>query len=125
YRLQAHAAVIELIEVVKTTGNVVPPTFPHASMKLRRIWEPKDATGAAVAKIGRTTGYTEGVVLSVEVSMAIHGTENRVYRFENLIEIKSGTRSKPFSEPGDGGAVVFDPSNGRLLDSIVDGGKTA
>ena len=125
YHLQAHAAVIELIDMVETMGNVVPRTFPHARMKLRRIWEPRDSTGGVVAKIGRTTGYTEGSVLSVAMSMAIQGTESRVYRFENLIEIRSGTGSKPFSQPGDGGAVVFDPSNGRVFGLVMAGGKTA
>jgi hypothetical protein len=124
HRLEAHAAIIELIELVETTGNVVPRTFPHARMKLRGIWESKDAMGSAVAKIGRTTGYTEGSVSSVAMSMAIQGTENRVYQFDNLIEIKSAV-GEPFSQPGDGGAVVFDPSNGRLLGLVVAGGKTA
>jgi len=123
HRLQAHAAVIELIDVVETTGNVVPESFPHARMKLRRILDPKDAMGAAVAKIGRTTGYTEGSVSSVAVSVAIHGTEKRVYQFDNLIEIKSRI-GEPFSQPGDGGAMVFDPSNGRMLGLVVAGGKT-
>jgi hypothetical protein len=80
--------------------------------------------GAIVAKIGRSTGYTEGVVTSVsmdDLTVLYHGTGNP--RFDGLIEVSwKGLRS-PFARPGDSGSLVFDPTTMKAVGLHFAGGE--
>ena len=68
--------------------------------------------GETVYKLGRTTGLTEGVVNAVSLdSMQIawkSRSRPKKYLFNNMVEVKwSEDKTKPFSNPGDSGAMVF------------------
>jgi hypothetical protein len=47
--------------------------------------------------------------------------DGKIYTFENQIEIRSRP-DQPFSQPGDGGAAVFDPKSGRIIGIVIAGG---
>lgn len=60
-----------------------------------------------VGKIGRTTGYTEGIIETFSVNgVQIQLDKNTSFTFNNLIVIV-GEHNTPFSLPGDAGAMVF------------------
>jgi hypothetical protein len=63
--------------------------------------------GAAVAKVGRTTGRTRGKVTAFELDNIVVGYDIGDLRFDNQIEIE-GSGSGPFSQGGDSGSVIVD-----------------
>jgi hypothetical protein len=65
------------------------------------------APGDAVAKVGRTTGVTRGVVSAIEVDNVVVTYERGDLSFDRQIEIES-TGAGPFSSGGDSGSVIVD-----------------
>lgn len=63
--------------------------------------------GAAVAKLGRTTGATHGRVTAVEVDNVVVNYDLGTLSFDNQIEIESSA-SGPFSAGGDSGSLILD-----------------
>jgi hypothetical protein len=61
--------------------------------------------GAAVAKIGRTTGLTRGRVTAFELDNVVVGFDVGNLRFDNQIEIESAGEL-PFSDGGDSGSLI-------------------
>jgi hypothetical protein len=60
-----------------------------------------------VRKIGRTTGRREGKIRAFDFDrLVVHKYHFGKAKFENQIEIES-TEARPFSNPGDSGAVVY------------------
>jgi len=75
-----------------------------------------------VAKLGRTTGRTEGRIRVLELDgLVIDEPHLGSIEFDGLVEIEGVGR--PFSEPGDSGAVVTDRSGAHAL-AIIIGGNT-
>ena len=62
---------------------------------------------APVCKIGRTTGYTEGTIGAVDLDNVPVRTPIGIVVFDNVIQVNWPSNSKPFSEPGDSGSLVF------------------
>ena len=62
--------------------------------------------GMKVAKFGRTTGYTTGIVTARGVDIKVNFGTNQL-DFEDQFEINSNN-GKPFSEGGDSGSVIID-----------------
>ena len=65
------------------------------------------APGDPVAKLGRTTGLTRGVVTAVEVDRVIVGYERGELRFDDQVEI-SAPGDGVFSRGGDSGSLIVD-----------------
>lgn len=63
--------------------------------------------GAAVFKVGRTTGQTEGRLTAIEIDNISVEYDLGWLRFDNQIEIE-GMGSKPFSDSGDSGSLIVD-----------------
>lgn len=63
--------------------------------------------GAAVAKIGRTTGLTRGKVTAFELDNVVINYDIGKLRFDQQIEIE-GAESGPFSQGGDSGSLIVD-----------------
>ncbi|WP_096190119.1 chymotrypsin family serine protease [Evansella halocellulosilytica] len=72
-----------------------------------RGWVEKDEVevGAVVKKIGRTSGYTTGEILSVDATIDVNFGNNRVARFHDQI------LTTHMSEGGDSGSLVTDMEN--------------
>jgi hypothetical protein len=65
------------------------------------------APGNAVAKVGRTTGVTRGVVTAIELDDVVVTYERGDLSFDRQIEIES-SGAGPFSSGGDSGSVIVD-----------------
>ncbi len=63
--------------------------------------------GARVAKVGRTTGLTNGRITAFELDNVVVGYDADNLRFDNQIEIE-GADNGPFSQGGDSGSVIVD-----------------
>jgi hypothetical protein len=107
------AAFAELLPGIEVTGNVVPPDFPDAGKRIELV-AAADATllNAAVAKIGRGTGFTQGHVTSVSIqNLKVYvgkgkgSSKDETFEFDEVIEITGSDQA--FSGPGDSGALVY------------------
>jgi hypothetical protein len=102
--------------------NLVPdPKDPTREMKLKgqlsdtetieRIAEP-------VYKVGRTTGFTEGILEYASVSRyPIRLPDRKLYIYSNIIGV-TFSEGKPFSEPGDSGSLVY-TADGKAVGLII------
>lgn len=67
--------------------------------------------GTKVAKIGRSSGYTEGMVTYSVLNNVAPDIQRKgkwqTYPFSDVIEIESLSASEPFARGGDSGALVF------------------
>ncbi|MEP7027653.1 MAG: hypothetical protein ABI960_03570 [Candidatus Eisenbacteria bacterium] len=63
--------------------------------------------GERVAKLGRTTGLTRGIVSAIEVDGVIVGYDEGERRFDDQVEISPAGRV-PFSRGGDSGSLIVD-----------------
>lgn len=70
-----------------------------------------------VAKYGRTTGYTEGVILATDTDIDVNFGEG-VVEFVDQILIQD-TIGRPFSLGGDSGSAIFLMSEGQPTSKIV------
>ncbi len=105
-RNKADAALAQVRDgMVKSNGHIVGIGVPGTGVVPPKV-------GLAVKKSGRTSGLTRGTVealnVSVTVGMSVEcgSEETKDARFTNQMVI-FGRRDKPFSEPGDSGAVVY------------------
>lgn len=97
------------------TGNVVPPQLPHAGRPIVPMQDDYPRQGTIVEKVGRTTGYTKGTVyavslddVEVEYEFVVDGVpQTKIFVFNNVVQIRSSDRKKPFSIFGDSGSLVF------------------
>lgn len=78
--------------------------------------------GETVAKVGRTTGYTRGVVTAVELDGVLvdFGPTYGVLSFDGQIEIESAGDG-PFSQGGDSGSLVYRPDTSQALGLLFAG----
>lgn len=74
---------------------------------LRGLREDMLEPGAVVAKVGRTTGATRGVVTAIELDDVVVSYERGDFSFDRQIEIE-GAADGPFSAGGDSGSVIVD-----------------
>jgi hypothetical protein len=65
------------------------------------------APGDTVAKVGRTTGLTRGVVTAIELDDVVVDFERGYISFDSQIEIE-GAGDAPFSAGGDSGSLIVD-----------------
>jgi len=88
-------------------GGVVPAGWFETGVRRR-----------AVAKLGRTTGPTEGHITAIALTQRVAYAGLGSFFFNDLMEIR-GRRKRPFSEPGDSGSLVFSPSDGNRACGMV------
>jgi hypothetical protein len=74
--------------------------------------------GMAVKKSGRTTGFTTGEILQVDVSVDVQYGQNRIARFTD--QLMAG----PMSQGGDSGSAVLDENN-SLVGLLFAGGDNS
>ena len=80
-----------------------------------------------VAKRGRTTGLTRGVVSAFDLDgVAIDYSEeedgSKVVAFDNQLEFVGSPASRPFSQPGDSGSLIIDRDSLRPYALLYGGG---
>jgi hypothetical protein len=80
------------------------------------------APGDLVAKLGRTTGLTRGIVTAIEVDRVIVGYERGELRFDDQVEV-SARGQGVFSRGGDSGSLIVD--DGRLGAALLFAGNDA
>ncbi|MGY2050982.1 hypothetical protein [Methylobacterium sp. JK268] len=92
----------------------------------RRRWQIRSAPADVIAddavqKIGRTTGWTSGRVIAIDVENVIVamilGQGEKLARFDRQIAIEGDAATPSFSKPGDSGSLVWtaDGSPAALL----------
>jgi hypothetical protein len=67
-----------------------------------------------VAKVGRTTEYTEGRVVAIDTGPIIFNYPTGRIAFDGLVEVH-GVATGPFARGGDSGSVVFEPTSRRAV----------
>lgn len=107
--------------------NLVPapddPSDPAKKIKITGIVENNHLfayLGKSVYKIGRTTGFTEGILFSTnheDYSISLPNGKN--YAYSNVSFIASKGKNS-FSSNGDSGALVYS-SDGQALGFIIGG----
>lgn len=125
--VEVDAAVATLLPHINHVGNVVPP-IASARDAGQRILGPPSSNEAIVsfrnvAKVGRSTKYTEGLLSAgffdeVPLDVPARG----ITYYSNLMEIESSDPKMPFAEPGDSGAVIFDVRTRTAFALVVGGG---
>jgi hypothetical protein len=80
------------------------------------------APGDLVAKLGRTTGLTRGIVSAIEVDRVIVGYDEGERRFDDQVEISPRARGV-FSRGGDSGSLIVD--DGRHPAALLFAGNDA
>jgi hypothetical protein len=95
--------------------NVDGSILPHA--RLMRLPPGRAEIGARVAKSGRSTGHTRGLVIDTEVDLKIFYRAG-VLRFADQILIEGA-----FSQPGDSGSLILDEEH-RPLGLLFAGSPT-
>jgi len=107
------AALAVLVADVRHAGNVIPSGL-GAVREGEQILEPGPIddldANAILAKIGRTTGYSEGIYSAIIDSIAVKAdvnNENISITFSNVIEVEWKDENSPFTKPGDSGSLVY------------------
>jgi len=123
----ADAAIALLDDEIKHDRNFVPAHYgvSCAGKSISGVQSALELPrGTILAKIGRTTDYTEGILTAVatdDVTVLYHSIGN--LRFDNLIEITWKDLRRPFTRPGDSGALVFNPETMRAVGLHFAGGE--
>lgn len=87
--------------------------------KLQGLAEPPHNTGVRVAKLGRTTGLTNGSVTAFDLDNVVADYDIGTLRFDDQIEVE-GNGTQAFSRGGDSGAIVVD-DDGRAVGLLFSG----
>jgi hypothetical protein len=121
-------AVVKLVEPEQwPDANLVPnPSEPSKKKKVREVVERGrllDYLGTKVFKIGRSTGLTRGTFEVAAIQQSpIRLPDGKVYMYRDLFAIK-GESSKPFTMPGDSGALVY-TEDFKALGFVVGGSES-
>jgi hypothetical protein len=99
------AAIATLREDIPYDGSTLTGLGKLAGLRSTPI-EP----GAAVMKVGRTSGLTRGRVTAIEVDNVVVGFDRGELSFDSQIEIE-GADDEPFSRPGDSGSLIVDENH--------------
>ncbi|MBY0514550.1 MAG: S1 family peptidase [Gemmataceae bacterium] len=123
------AAYARLDSDVTPLGNLIPDSVgaPDSMVGERVLYVPNAPLDEdeEVAKVGRTTGYTQGILNAIavdNVAVVVRGL-GLVY-FDNCLEVRWAADDRPFTRPGDSGSVVF-TAYGQMAVGIHFAGGTA
>ncbi|MFQ5866075.1 MAG: hypothetical protein ACE5IW_12680 [bacterium] len=107
---EVDSAIALLLNGVEHDSNKIPEglDFPMEGKMIRDI-DGFDLLEKhkVVCKIGRTTGFTTGLISAVALDRVPVWTPIGNVLFNNVIEISWESSRKPFSKPGDSGSLVF------------------
>jgi hypothetical protein len=98
------------------------PSNPEQTMPIKGVIGGEQATmyiNRPVFKVGRTTGLTQGTLNIVGLQRQPIWLNNKPYHYTNILAIRA-RRGKPFSRPGDSGALVY-TKDGWGLGLVVGG----
>jgi len=108
------SAVAVLKKDTEHNSNRIPTGFgfPMEGRIIREVDDPDSVLellkkDTPVCKIGRTTGFTEGIIGAVALDNVPVKTPIGNVVFDNVIQVNWESNSKPFSKPGDSGSLVF------------------
>ena len=123
-------ALVQLDESIKVSGNQVPdpnrinPEDPAGSKITLQEVKPADMLwehlGEAVYKVGRTTGFTKGILDVVNIAGQAIDIGDKTYIYNDIAAVKFD--ETPFSRPGDSGSVVY-TADGKALGLIIGGSQ--
>lgn len=97
-----------------TIGNIIPQKIAPAKLagkSIERVGSPDQEMyyGLEVGKVGRTTGFTTGMInadqLVTGLPVMFYGVGNLL--FGRVIEVRWDSLAKPFTMDGDSGSLVF------------------
>jgi hypothetical protein len=97
-------------------GIALEPSKLKGLSRIKGVREDIIGDGLALAKVGRTTGLTNGSVSAFEMDNLIVEFDIGWLRFDNVIEIE-GTGNSPFSQGGDSGSTILDQD--RMVAAIL------
>jgi hypothetical protein len=119
------AAIAAILDDMSFRGNVIPSGIYHPKQGSKlKIGDPLNLTaGTVVNKIGRTTGFTRGLVKAIALDNVPVRTQIGNLMFDDTIEIEWFSNSKPFTKPGDSGSVVFVEDDLRVIGLHFAGGQ--
>ncbi|MGF1580372.1 MAG: hypothetical protein ACFCD0_13500 [Gemmataceae bacterium] len=118
--------IAEIADENRVGENLVPsPADPDGTtIRLHGVFplvEMPDLIDQEVYKVGRTSGFTRGVLrYALVTQQSITLTDNRVYLFRDVSVVHSSVPNQPFSKPGDSGSVVY-TSDGLGIGLIIGG----
>ena len=79
--------------------------------------------GESVYKVGRSSGFTEGILDVTNVPQySVQLPNGRLYIFSDVAAVKNISR-RPFSEPGDSGSIVY-TSEGKAIGTVLGASST-
>src|SRR5262249_28821598 len=92
---------------------------PHAGRRISGIVASSELSlGDEVAFVGCTSGFSYGRITALEVSALVVGE----FQFDGCIEVEA--KEGRFSQPGDGGALVYRVSDSVGIGMILASAKT-
>ncbi len=94
--------------IASVDDDVFPDSFAIPAIgRLRGHWLEKTPEATFVMKVGRSTGFTMGQITANRLlGIPVRFNRRSVRWFDEVIEVQS--RDRPFSLPGDSGALVVD-----------------
>jgi hypothetical protein len=108
-RNHVDSAIALIRDDVTFRGNIIPSGVRHSRPgELLKLGNPlKLPANTVVSKIGRTTGFRQGLVKAIALDNVPVRTPIGNLLFDDTIEIEWLPDKKPFSKPGDSGSLVF------------------
>lgn len=117
------AAIARLSPLVRAS-NDIPRLGRPSRTHVLRPGSPGTGTPVRVAKVGRSTGYTEGVVVDWRYAGSIQvetGHGSRLARFVDQLQVRAAPGYFRFTEPGDSGALVLELGSKRAIGLVIAG----
>jgi hypothetical protein len=109
-RNSGDSAIALLLPGVDYISNQIPTgfDFPMEGEFIKDLRDPQLLTqNKTVCKVGRTTGFTRGLISAIALdNVPVRTTIGNVI-FDDVIEINWLSNKQPFSKPGDSGSLVF------------------
>jgi hypothetical protein len=120
------AAYAQLLDNCEPSGTRIPQGlgYPNEGSPLNALddYEQIALRDTIVCKIGRSTGYTRGLIRAFELeSVTINSSQGNI-PFNNVIEVRSFSKDEPFSLPGDSGSLVFTEDGRKAFGIVFAGG---
>ncbi|MDX2140767.1 MAG: hypothetical protein SF123_21970 [Chloroflexota bacterium] len=108
-------------------GTSIPTglSYPNEGKSISIMTNPDERLqrDMVVSKIGRTTCHTQGLVRAVDIDrLTVNMAGAGKLLFRNVFEIRSTTKEKPFSLPGDSGSLVFSEDGLEAIGLVFAGG---
>jgi hypothetical protein len=115
---------IDAAIAIPLDNSLITSNFPHSIPNIGVIQGITNPTNKMrVAKYGRTTGYTEGEIVSLNSDTPVDYNGLSAY-FEEQLEIE-GIDGIDFSQPGDSGSIIIDLGTKKAVGLLFAGGGSS